>query len=209
MDYRAIAPELGTLEDLRALATALRERGISLCVDLVLNHRILLLYGLILARAGIPLIYMDDEIGLLNDPTYKDDLERAHDSRWLHRPAMDWDKAARRHDPAMIEGRLFGGLRRLIKTRRAHPHFHNFGLFQPMWTDNVHVIAFARRRHDGHLLVLGNFSEYPQSVQGDLPHHAGIEGPITDLLAPDEHISGSSRIHLPENRTLNSQVPRS
>ena len=38
MDYRAVAPELGTLEDLRALATALRERGISLCVDLVLNH---------------------------------------------------------------------------------------------------------------------------------------------------------------------------
>lgn len=38
MDHRAVAPELGTLEDVRDLATALRERGISLCVDLVLNH---------------------------------------------------------------------------------------------------------------------------------------------------------------------------
>lgn len=184
----------GTTASLAGLEQAL-EHGNNGEIDLAIR-RILLLYGLILARAGIPLIYMGDEIGLLNDPTYKDDLERAHDSRWLHRPAMDWDKAARRHDPATIEGRLFGGLQRLIETRRAHPHFHNFGLFQPMWTDNVHVIAFARRRHDGHLLVLGNFSEYPQSVQGDLPHHAGIEGPINDLLAPDEHISGSSRIHL-------------
>ena len=38
MDYRAIKPELGTMEDLKALATDLRERGISLCVDLVINH---------------------------------------------------------------------------------------------------------------------------------------------------------------------------
>ncbi len=38
MDYRAVNPALGTMEDLEAAARALRERGISLCVDLVLNH---------------------------------------------------------------------------------------------------------------------------------------------------------------------------
>lgn len=38
MDYRAVKPELGTVKDLEALATDLRERGISLCVDLVVNH---------------------------------------------------------------------------------------------------------------------------------------------------------------------------
>ncbi|MFO1033998.1 MAG: alpha-amylase family glycosyl hydrolase [Hyphomicrobiales bacterium] len=38
MDYRAVNPALGTLADLAEVASALRERGITLCIDLVLNH---------------------------------------------------------------------------------------------------------------------------------------------------------------------------
>ncbi|MGI3782924.1 MAG: alpha-amylase family glycosyl hydrolase, partial [Janthinobacterium lividum] len=38
MDYRAVREDLGTVEDLRDLATTLRGRGISLTLDLVLNH---------------------------------------------------------------------------------------------------------------------------------------------------------------------------
>ncbi|MFT4164752.1 MAG: amylosucrase [Microlunatus sp.] len=38
MDYRAVREDLGTVDDLRELATALRRAGISLTVDLVLNH---------------------------------------------------------------------------------------------------------------------------------------------------------------------------
>ncbi|HUB40273.1 MAG TPA: alpha-amylase family protein [Streptosporangiaceae bacterium] len=37
-DYRAVRPDLGTVDDLRDLATTLRSRDISLVVDLVLNH---------------------------------------------------------------------------------------------------------------------------------------------------------------------------
>jgi amylosucrase len=37
-DYRNVDPNLGTLEDLKSLAAALRGAGISLCVDLVMNH---------------------------------------------------------------------------------------------------------------------------------------------------------------------------
>jgi amylosucrase len=37
-DYRAVDPRLGTMDDLAALARELRGRGMSLCVDLVLNH---------------------------------------------------------------------------------------------------------------------------------------------------------------------------
>ncbi len=37
-DYRAIRSDLGTMADLRRLTTELRWRGISLCLDLVLNH---------------------------------------------------------------------------------------------------------------------------------------------------------------------------
>ncbi len=37
-DYRSVRPDLGTMDDVRALATALRREGISLVLDLVLNH---------------------------------------------------------------------------------------------------------------------------------------------------------------------------
>jgi amylosucrase len=37
-DYRDVQPELGAMRDLRALARTLRESGISLVLDLVLNH---------------------------------------------------------------------------------------------------------------------------------------------------------------------------
>ena len=184
----------GTTASLAGLEQAI-ETGDTTKIDLAIR-RILLLYGLVLSRNGIPLIYMGDELGMLNDPSYREHPERAQDSRWLHRPAMDWRKAERRHDPASIEGRLFGGVRRLIEVRRSHPHMHNFGLFHPLWSDNEHILAFARHRHEGHLLVLANFSEHPQSVQGDLPLHAGLTGTLTDLLETDAMVDPNGRIPL-------------
>lgn len=37
-DYRSVRPDLGTLDDLRSLAKSLRDNGISLVLDLVVNH---------------------------------------------------------------------------------------------------------------------------------------------------------------------------
>ena len=37
-DFRAVQPELGTMEDLESLSDACREAGISLCLDFVMNH---------------------------------------------------------------------------------------------------------------------------------------------------------------------------
>ncbi len=37
-DYRSVRPDLGTMTDLEQLAATLRDSGISLCLDLVLNH---------------------------------------------------------------------------------------------------------------------------------------------------------------------------
>ena len=37
-DYRSVRPDLGTMEDLAELTQVLRAEGISLCLDLVLNH---------------------------------------------------------------------------------------------------------------------------------------------------------------------------
>ena len=37
-DFRAVQPELGTMDDLESLADACRSRGICLCLDFVMNH---------------------------------------------------------------------------------------------------------------------------------------------------------------------------
>src|SRR3954462_14766394 len=82
-------------------------------------RRILVLHAIAFAHGGLPLIYMGDELGLRNDASYLDDPHKADDNRWMHRPAMDWEAASRRHAPATIEGRLWAGLQRLIAARRA------------------------------------------------------------------------------------------
>ena len=37
-DFRTVQPELGTIEDLRALSDEAHEQGIALCMDFVMNH---------------------------------------------------------------------------------------------------------------------------------------------------------------------------
>ena len=106
----------GTCASLAGLESAPDEVAVELAV-----RRVLLLHAVAFAHGGLPLIYMGDELGLLNDATYLDDPHKADDNRWMHRPAMDWEAAARRHDPATVEGRLWAGLQRLIAARRATP----------------------------------------------------------------------------------------
>ena len=54
-DYHAVRSDLGTVDDLRDLATTLRSRGISLVVDLVLNHVAREHEWAVAARSGDPI----------------------------------------------------------------------------------------------------------------------------------------------------------
>ena len=49
------------------------------------------MFGITMFIGGIPLIYLGDEIGELNDYSYRDDPSKAADSRWVHRVKYDWD----------------------------------------------------------------------------------------------------------------------
>ena len=66
-------------------------------------RRLELAYACAFAYGGIPLVYMGDELGLRNDHSYEADPALADDNRWLHRPPMDWDVAARRDLPGTLE----------------------------------------------------------------------------------------------------------
>jgi amylosucrase len=74
MDYRAVREDLGTNEDLRTLAETLRGRGISMVVDLVLNHVAREHEWAVEARAGDP-VYRDYFL-IYPDRTTPDSYER-------------------------------------------------------------------------------------------------------------------------------------
>src|SRR3954469_10853519 len=149
----------GSCASLAGLESASDEHAIELAI-----RRILLLYAVAFAHGGLPLIYMGDELGLLNDRSYLGEPDKADDNRWMHRPAMDWRAAARRHDPATVEGRLWAGLKRLIAARRATRAIHVQGVTEPLWTGNDHVFALCREQAGERLLVVGNFAYTPQPV---------------------------------------------
>ncbi|MGQ3048298.1 MAG: alpha-amylase family glycosyl hydrolase [Niveispirillum sp.] len=53
-DFRQVDPKLGSIDDLRALASDLRARGISLCLDIVCNHTADTHDWALAAKAGDP-----------------------------------------------------------------------------------------------------------------------------------------------------------
>lgn len=155
----------GSLASLAGLETALEsgaEDAIQDSIDLIL-----LLHGMIMSYGGIPLLYYGDEIGLLNDYSYRDDPEKADDARWLHRPKIDWQNAERRHQRGTPEQRLFEGIARMIAVRKSVPAFADFNNRELIDTGNSHLFAFMRSNpfelHD-EVLVLANFDNVPQSL---------------------------------------------
>ena len=49
-----------------------------------------MLHAYMFMQSGIPVLYSGDEVGQVNDYTYKKDPDKAEDSRYIHRGAMDW-----------------------------------------------------------------------------------------------------------------------
>jgi amylosucrase len=170
----------GSCASLAGLEVAL-EREDGRLTELALR-RILLLHSMILAFGGLPLLYMGDEIGLLNDESYLADPNLAGDNRWLHRPAMDWQRAAQRHEETSVEGRLFQGLVKLINTRKRTTPFHAQAGAYPVWTHNEHVFGLIRTSPRGKVLVLGNFSDQPQTVPAYRLAEMGFGGELLDLV---------------------------
>jgi amylosucrase len=141
-------------------------------------RRICLLYSVVFSYGGIPLLWMGDELGLLNDSSWADDPETDGDNRWMHRPKMDWALAERRTDPTSVQGRIFAALRDLATARSHQEPLRAGGESTPLPVDNPHVFAYRRRHQRSRpLLALVNFSDQPQSVGVDLLITEGLHVP--------------------------------
>ncbi len=147
----------GSCAALCGLEKALAE-GDAAAADLALQ-RILLGHALIAGFGGVPLIYMGDELGLLNDYRYTDVPEHAHDSRWLHRPVMDWALAETRHQPGRPAQVLFDGIRQILARRKATPELHADHPQTILDLGDDRLFAQGHDAPTGRLLCLYNFSE--------------------------------------------------
>jgi len=162
-------------------------------IELALR-RILLLHSIILSMGGVPLLYLGDEIGMLNDYGYVRDPAKAGDSRWVHRPFADQAQMESRHDPATLSGRLFTRLLRLIAQRSASPAL-GAGETTIFDSGNGHVLGYVRQHGGQRLLLFANFSEGKQTVAHSVVRIQGLAYHFHDLVT-DERITLSGDLEL-------------
>jgi len=184
----------GSLASLAGLGEALAANDTG-AADLAIE-RILLGHALIAGFGGIPLIYMGDEIGLTNDEAWADDPEHASDSRWLHRPAMDWSRAGERHDPSSVAGRLFGGIRHIVTTRADTPQLHASHATESLDTGHPRLFVLLRRHPIGPLLGVYNLTEGTQWLRGDVLRGVGLLHP-GDRLGTGPTLTADDHVELP------------
>ncbi|QNG55752.1 alpha-amylase family protein [Pseudonocardia petroleophila] len=159
-----------------------RERGDAAALEAGIR-RFVLLHAVTFAWGGVPLLYMGDELAQGNDTTYLDDPALAGDNRWMHRPYFDDAAAALRHDPATVEGRVFGWTKALAAARASLPALHAAGRGRALDVDSPHVLAWHRRHpRSGHFVGMVNVAEHPVTVDA---HVLDGFGALDTVLSSD------------------------
>lgn len=175
----------GSLASLVGLEVAIQQNDQEMIDNSI--QIILLLHSMILSFGGIPLLYYGDEIGTLNDDSYLQDENKANDTRWIHRPKIDWQKAELRHKHGTIEQRIFSGIRKQITVRKTIPAFADFNNRELIEVENEHLFVFIRNhpeREKEEVLVVANFDSKPQHLSlADLGHRGHFEyAQLRDLI---------------------------
>ena len=167
----------GSLASLVGLEVAIQQNDQEMIDNSI--QIVLLLHSMILSFGGIPLLYYGDEIGTLNDDSYLQDENKVNDTRWIHRPKIDWQKAELRHKHGTIEHRIFSGIRKQITVRKTIPVFADFNNRELIEVENEHLFVFVRNhpeREKEEVLVVANFDSNPQYLSlADLGHRGHFE----------------------------------
>lgn len=175
----------GQLASLTGLEKAIEEQNEDEITRSI--NRILMLHAIIFSIGGLPVMYMGDELGLLNDYRYQQDVDKQNDSRWVNRVPVNEADLALRHQTDTPNGRVYAGLQKLIRLRQnqpllgdAHTHIIDSG--------NPHVFGFTRTHDAETLLVLANFSDFDQQVDQQLTQSLLSVGTVVDLLQEGKEV---------------------
>ncbi|GFI25807.1 amylosucrase [Lachnospiraceae bacterium] len=140
----------------------------------------LMLHAYMFLQSGIPVLYSGDEIGALNDYSYKEYPEKAADSRYLHRGAMRWDLAEKRKDITSVEGKLFQGLCLLENIRKTEKAFMSDADTWTIETWEPAVLCMGRYYDGEKIIGLFNFSEQEKTAW-----IRETDGSYSDLISGD------------------------
>ncbi len=145
----------------------------------------LMLHACMMTLSGIPMLYSGDEIGQLNDYSYRQDPAKAADSRYVHRGAFRWEDAELRKNPETAQSRLFAGIGRLQELRKKKPVFSGGASVRTAETWDPSILCLVREYGGKKLVALFNFSGKPGTAWIDEP------GTYEDLLS-GERIEGKN-----------------
>ncbi|RCS54302.1 DUF3459 domain-containing protein [Bremerella cremea] len=178
----------GTLASLAGLEQAIEFQDPKLIEMSV--RRMCLLYGITLSIGGIPLLYLGEEWGMLNDYDFVKDPAKAGDTRWIHRPKMKWEylqnfKQNVDEQNGSIRGKIFKSIQRLISLRQKLPSLSGQQMdLVPI--DNPHVLGFVRHFEGNRTLILANFTEEEQRVPANNIRTGGLGRFFQDLITETE-----------------------
>ncbi|MDH4395059.1 MAG: alpha-amylase family glycosyl hydrolase [Limnobacter sp.] len=153
-----------------------------------------LLMSLVFASAGIPMIYMGDELAQSNNKDYGTP-EDCVDSRDIHRPAMDEDALNKAHstpnpsETAERSVRAIHCIRSLRTIQKTHLTANNTSELQLLEPETAHpgVLAFK----NGEVICLFNFSAEKADCRLSLGQQL-----YTDLLNPGQSVDCSDGLIL-------------
>lgn len=155
-------------EDLRVCGTTASLAGLEMALDVEEEgwtddaiKRILLIYSVILSIGGIPLIYLGDEIGTLNDYSFSANPHKKEDSRWVHRVSTNWEEVNSARKGEGISGRIYQELKHRIELRKQYPAFGS-GSFTLLDPKNKHILGYIKSDGKKRIACVYNFSEYAQ-----------------------------------------------
>jgi amylosucrase len=149
-------------------------------LDVALD-RLMCMTAMVLGFGGLPLIYMGDELALVNDWSFQADPARSDDNRWMHRPAMPWDAVTGLGTATNPAARVFRRTKHLIAVRKRLPALHAATPTVIHIGSTPSVVMFRRDHPAGDLVEVYNVSEHSQPFAAS---ECFESGPLR------EHISG-------------------
>lgn len=124
----------------------------------------IMLHAYMLTQSGIPMLYSGDEIGQVNDYSYKENPDKAADSRYIHRGKFQWNLAEKRNERTSVQGKIFSALDKLENIRKREAVFDASA---NVYTYDVHndAILCIKREHAGEVFFgIFNFSDRQETA---------------------------------------------
>ena len=124
----------------------------------------LMLHAYMFTQSGIPMLYSGDEIGQVNDYTYKKDPDKVADSRYIHRGKFNWDLVDNIKDKTSVQGRIFNGLEKLEKIRRTEAVFNSDAEVYTKDYSDTSILWIVRKAEGEELHAVFNFSDEGKTI---------------------------------------------